>query len=128
MNAAAVPKSRALNLLEGMTLCAAFQTLPTFAGTVLALKLAGDHQILGERYGAAIFVGLASAFYALTMPYLGPKFPKLFKNSYQPLFFDASLPLSEKLAQWRVKPATSLQLVTTVMMLSLLAVAVVSVG
>ena len=128
MNAAAVPKSRALDLPEGMTLSAAFQALPTFAGTVLLLKLAGDHQILGDRYGAAIFVAFASVFYALTMPYLGPKFPRFFKNSYQPLFFDVSLPFSEKLAQWRVKPATSLQLVTTVMMLSLLAVAVVSVG
>jgi hypothetical protein len=38
------------------------------------------------------------------------------------------LPFSEKLSQWRIKPATSLQLVTTVTMLSLLAVAVVSVG
>jgi hypothetical protein len=128
MNATAVPKSRALNLLEGMTLTAIFQALPTFAGTVLLLKLAGDHQILGERYGAAIFVALASVFYALAMPYLGPKFPKLFKNSYEPHFFDASLPFSEKLSQWRMQPKTTLQLVTMVMMLSLLAVGVVSVG
>jgi hypothetical protein len=128
MNATAVPKSRALNVLEGMTLCAIFQALPTFAGAVLPLKLAGDHQILGERYGAAIFVASASVLYALTMPHLGPKFPRFFRNSYEPLFFDASLPFSEKLSQWRVRPTTSLQLVTTVMMLSLLAVAVVSVG
>jgi hypothetical protein len=128
MNATAVPKSRALNLLEGMTLSATFQALPTFAGTVLLLKLAGDHQILGERYGAAILVVFASVFYALALPYLGPKFPRFFKNSYEPLFFDASLPFSEKLAQWRAKPVTSLQLVTSVIMLSLLAVAVVSVG
>jgi hypothetical protein len=128
MNATAVSKSRALNFFEGMTLTAIFQALPTFAGTVLLLKLAGDHQILNDRYGAAIFVTFASVFYALTMPYLGPKFPRFFQNSYEPLFFDASLSFREKLAQWRAKSATSLQLVTMVMMLSLLAVAVVSVG
>jgi hypothetical protein len=128
MTATAVPKSRALNWLEGMTLSAVFQALPIFAGTVLLLKLAGDHQILGERYGAAIFVASASVLYALMLPYLGPKFPRFFKNSYQPLFFDASLPFGEKLSQWRAKPETTLQLVTAVTMLSLLAVGVVSLG
>jgi hypothetical protein len=45
-----------------------------------------------------------------------------------PLFFDASLPLIEKSARWRTQPVTSLQLVTNVMLLSLLAVGVASVG
>jgi hypothetical protein len=128
MNTTAVAKSRGLNLLEAMTLSAIFQGLPTFAAAVLLLKLAGAHEIVGQPYGAAIFVALSSLFYGLMMPWLAPKFPKLFRNSYEPLFLDASLSFSEKLAQWRMQPKTSLQLVTTVMMLSLLAVGVVSVG
>ena len=76
---------------------------------------------------AAIFVALASLFFALAMLFLAPRFPKFFKN-YEPHFFDASLSFGEKPAQWRAQPKTSLQLVTTVTMLSLLAVAVVSVG
>jgi hypothetical protein len=127
MNATAVPKSRARNWLEGVTLSAIFQGLPTFAGAVLLLKLVGAHEIVGEPFGAAIFVALASLFHALVMPSLGPRFPKFFKN-YEPHFFDASLSFDEKLAQWRAQPKTSLQLVTEVTMLSLLAVAVVSVG
>jgi hypothetical protein len=127
MNATAVQKSRARNLLEGMTLSAMFQALPIFAGAVLLLKLVRAHEIVSQPYGAATFVGLASLFFTLAMPSLGPRFPKFFKN-YEPLFFDASLSFGEKLAQWRAQPKTSLQLVTTVTMLSLLAVAVVSVG
>jgi hypothetical protein len=125
VNAIAVPKSRALNWLEGVTLSAIFQGLPTFAGAVLLLKLAGAHEIVGDP---AIFVALASLFRGLMMPWLAPKFPKLFSNSSEPLFLDASLSFSEELAQWPVQPKTSLQLVTTVMMLSLLAVGLVSVG
>jgi hypothetical protein len=128
MNATAVPKSRALNLLEGVTLSAIFQGLPTFAAAVLLLKLVGAHEIVGEPFGATIFVALASLFHALTMRFLAPSFPKVFQNSFEPRFFDASLSFREKLSQWRAQPKTSLQLVTAVTMLSLLAVAVVSVG
>jgi hypothetical protein len=115
-------------LLEGVTLSAIFQGLPIFAGAVLLLKLVGAHEIVGEPFGAAIFVALASLFHALTIPFLAPRFPKFFENSFEPKFFDASLSFGEKLARWRAQPKTSLQLVTTVTMLSLLAVAVVSVG
>jgi hypothetical protein len=128
MNAVAAPKSHRLNQLEGITLTAFFQAFPTFAATVLLLKLAGSRAIVGDPGGAAIFVALATLVHALVVPHLGPKFPRFFKNSYEPLFFDATLSWREKLAQWRTRPTTSLQLVTTVIMLSVLAVAVVSVG
>jgi hypothetical protein len=124
MNAIAAPKSRAQNRLEGIALTAIFQGLPTFAAAAMLLKLAG-HEIAG---GAMLFVVLASTFYALLTPWLSPKFPKFFKNGYEPLFFDAGLRVAEKLARWRVQPAVSLQLMTTVLMLSLLAVVLVSVG
>ena len=45
------------------------------------------------------------------------------KNSYEPLFFDVSLSFAQKIEKWRVPPATSVQLVTNVRILSLLAVA-----
>jgi hypothetical protein len=41
MNAIAAPKSPQLNRLEGFTLTAIFQGLPTFAIAVLMLKLTG---------------------------------------------------------------------------------------
>ena len=128
MNTITTPKSRRLNRLEGATLTAIFQSFPTLAGAVLLLKLAGSHAIVADKGGAAIFVVLATLFHAQATTWFGPKYPKLFGNVYQPLFYDATLSFSEKLARWRTQPTASLQLVTTVLMLSLLAVGVVSLG
>ena len=128
MNAISVPKSASKNQLEGFALTAIFQGFPTFAAAALLLKLVGSHEIVGERYGAMIFVVLASIFYALFTPPLARKFPKRFNHAWEPLFFNSTLTFSEKIAQWRTQPSASLQLVTTVMMLSLLAVGVVSAG
>ena len=125
MNAIAAPKSRRLNLLEGMTLTALFQAIPTFGAAVLLLQLVGS-QIVGRTGGAAIFVATATLIHALATPWLGPKFPRVFKSGYEPLFFDATLSFTEKLSRWRTQPATSLQLVTNVTLLSLLAVGVAS--
>ena len=73
-----------------------------------------------------LFVVLASILHGLLTPWLAPKFPKFFNHSYEPLFFNAGLSFAEKIEQWRVQPTTSLQLVTNVLMLSLLAVGVAS--
>lgn len=127
MNAITAPKSSAQNRLEGFALTAIFQGLPTFSAAVLILKVVGAHEIVGERCGAAIFVVLAALIYALVAPRLAAWFPRM-KNGYEPLFYDASLSVSDKIAQWRSQPRISLQLVTTMIMLSLLAVAVASVG
>ena len=128
MNAIAETKSPALDRLEVFVLTALFQGFPTFAAAALMLKLVGSHEIVGQRYGAAIFVVLAALFYALLTPWLARKFPNRFRHGYEPLFFDASLSFIEKIARWRTQPVTSLQLVTNVMLLSLLAVGVASVG
>ena len=128
MNAIAAPKSHAQNRLEGFALTAIFQALPTFTAAVLMMKLVGASEIVGHPGGAAGFVVLAMLFHALATTWLGPKFPRFFKNAYEPLFYDASLSFSEKIARWRTQPVASLQLVTTVMLLSLLAVAVLSLG
>ncbi|NEU96008.1 hypothetical protein [Bradyrhizobium uaiense] len=128
MNAIAAPKSPARNRLEGFALTAILQGLSTFAATVLLLKMVGAPEIVGDRYGAAIFVVFASLVYAAITPWLAAKFPRRFGNAYAPMFFDARLSLSGKIAQWRTQPNVSLQLVTTMIMMSLLADAVVSVG
>ncbi len=126
MNAIAAPKSSAQNRLEGFALTAIQQGLPTFAAAVLVLKVMGAPEIVGERGGAAVYVVLASLVYAAITPLLAAKFPKRFVHVCAPVFFDASLSFSEKIAQWRSQPAVSLQLMTTTIMMSLLAVAVVS--
>lgn len=128
MNAIAAPKSSAQNRLEGFALTAILQGMPTFAAAVLALKMIGAPEIVGDRYGAAIYVVLASLAYAAITPWLAARFPNRLAHAYAPVFFDASLSVSEKIAQWRSQPTVSLQLMTTMIMMSLLAVAVVSVG
>ena len=75
MNTITEPKSPTLNRLEGFALTALFQGFPTFAAAALLLKLVGSHEIVGPRYGAAIFVVLAALFHALLTPWLGRKFP-----------------------------------------------------
>lgn len=128
MSAIVAPKSRMMNWLEGATLSAILQGLPTFTGAALLLKLAGSGQIVGQTGGAAIFVVTTSLLYGMLLPWLARKFPRFVKNSYEALFFDASLSFSEKVLRWRTEPRASLQLLTNVVMLSLLAVAVLSVG
>ena len=124
MNAIAAPKSRVLNWLEGFALTFLLQSFPTFASAALLLKLV-HHEIAG---GVVLFVVMASIFHGLLTPWLAPKFPKFLEHSYEPLFFDAGLSFIEKIEKWRAQPTTSLQLVTNVLLLSLLAVGVMSMG
>jgi hypothetical protein len=127
MNAITSSKSPALNRLEGMALTALLQAMPTYAGAAMLLKLFSS-QTIGYVGGAAAFVVLTTFFHALLTPWLAPKYPRFFKNSYEPLFFDASLSVSEKVMRWRIQPMASLQLLANVVMLSVLGVAVLSVG
>jgi hypothetical protein len=122
MNAIVAPKSRGLNWLEGFTLTFLMLGFPTFASAALLLKLV-HHEIAG---GVVLFVALASIFHGLFTPWLVPKFPKLFRHGYEPLFFNASLSFVEKIEKWRAQPTTSLQLMTNVLLLSLLTVGVMS--
>ena len=101
MNTIVAVKLPRRNCLDGYALTAMFQGLPMFAGIVLCLKLMGAPEIKGHRWGAAIFVVLASLIHALLVPWLAPKFPKLIRHGYEPLFFDASLSFTDKIAQWQ---------------------------
>ncbi len=127
MNAITAPKSSAQNRLEGFALTAIFQGLPTFAAAALGLKLVGSQQIVNEPGGTLFFVVFASLFHALLTPWLASRFARVRDNTYEPLFYDADLSFADKVAKWREQPKASLQLVTLVMMLSLPAVAVLSV-
>jgi len=122
MNAIAAPKSSTQNRLEGFALTAILQGFPAFAAAALLLKLA-RHDIAG---GVVLFVVLTSVLHGLFTPWLAPKFPKFPGHGYEPLFFNAGLSFAEKIEKWRERPTTSVQLVTSELMLALLAVAVVS--
>lgn len=128
MNAIAATKSPAQNRLEGFALTAILQGMPIFAAASLVLKIMDAPEIVGERYGAIVYVVLASLVYAAITPLLAARFPKRLAQAHAPVFFDASLSFSEKIAQWRSQPGVSLQLMTTTIMMSLLAVAVVGIG
>jgi hypothetical protein len=127
INAIAASKSSAQNRLEGYALTAMFQGFPIFAGIALTLKLMGAPEIVGDRWGAVIFVAIACFIHALLAPWLAPKFPKLIRHGYEPLFVDTSLSFAEKIAQWRMKPKVSIELVSNMLMLALLAVGVASI-
>ncbi|MGY8666360.1 hypothetical protein Q3C01_28975 [Bradyrhizobium sp. UFLA05-109] len=124
---AAARKSRLQNLLEGLALTAVLQSFPTFATAALMLKLAGNKDLVGDA-GVAMFVIGASLVHAMFAVSLGPKLPSLFKMIYEPKFFDGDLSLSDKITEWRTQPAASLQLLMILLMLSVLAVIVASVG
>lgn len=126
MNAIAVSKSSRQNRLEGIALTAIFQGLPNLAAVALLYKLTGSH--VAEKGGVVIFVVLGSIVQGLFTPWLAANFPRLARHSYEPLFFDANLSFAEKITRWRTQPTTSLQLVTNLLMLSLLAVGVASLG
>lgn len=120
-------KSRLHNALEGLALTATLQSFPTFALAAFLLKLAGNHDLVGDP-GVAIFVAIASLAHAMAAVSFGPSFPHLFKTVYEPKFFEAHLSLSDKVTAWRTQPAASLQLMTIVLLLSVMAVVTASLG
>ena len=124
---AAARKSRLRNVLEGFALTAILQSFPTFAAAALMVKLCGNHDLVGDP-GVAIFVAFASLVHATIAVTLGPSFPAVFKTLYEPKFFDGTLSLSDKITEWRTQPVASLQLVTIVLLLSVMAVVTASVG
>jgi hypothetical protein len=122
MNAIAAPKSAWMNRLEGFALIAMFQGFPTMASLALLLKL------VGGKGGGAIFVLQTTLGYALVTLLLARIFPAPSKYGCEPLFFDASLSFTEKIVKWLTQPATSPYLLTTLILMALLAVGVASLG
>jgi hypothetical protein len=120
MTSITASKSGPLNWLEGFALTAILQGFPIFAAASLMVKLLGDH----HGGSPVLTIAMATIFYSLLAIWAGSTFPRFAKNAYEALFFDASLSFSEKIARWRAKPATSVQLVASVLLLSLLAASV----
>ena len=123
MNAVA---TKSQNLLQGIALTTLLQGLPTFASAAMLIKVFGVSNLVAPGGSPVLFVVLASLAHGLLVPWLARKFPRHFSKSYEPLFFDAGLPMSEKILRWRTQPASSLQLLSATIMLSVLAVAVLS--
>jgi hypothetical protein len=128
MDTITLSKSRAGNALEGLALSVICQAFPTFVSAAMMLQLAFEAHFIGDPIRPTVFVPLASLFSALLARWLGPKYPDRFKHAYEPAFFDAKLSFADKLATWRERPATSVQLVSNVTMLSVLAAALLSLG
>jgi len=127
MDAAIAAKRRRSNLLEGAALTATLLALPIFTGVALLGRLTSGLGISGSRQDNVIFfVIMTSLLCGFAAPLLARKF-NLSTIFYEPLFYDASLSLSDKFARWRTQPSTSLRLLTMLLMLSVLAVAVLSV-
>jgi hypothetical protein len=127
MTALAAPNLTGRNRLECFALYALLQGIPFYAGIALMMKLIDASEFAGEPGGAAIFVAAASTLHALVNPWLGPRFPHFFRHSFEPLFADPALSFSEKVSRWLVQPKTALQLLTNALLLSVLAVGVVSI-
>ena len=111
-----------------MALTAVFQAFPTFTAAALLVKLSGASSMTSHAESVVTFILLAVLFQSITVTSLGSRFPRFFKHAYEPLFYDATLSLGEKIARWRVQPVASRQLLTTVMMLSVLGAAVMMWG
>lgn len=109
-------KSAPINWLEGFALTTILQGFPIFAAASLMVKLLGDSH--GSNHVATI--AMASICYSVFVIAAGAAFPKV-RSGYEADFFDATLSFSEKIARWRAKPATSMQLMASVLLLSLLA-------
>ncbi|SEN57965.1 hypothetical protein [Bradyrhizobium sp. OK095] len=124
---AAARKSRLHNAIEGLALTTTMQSFPTFAAAAFLLKLCGNTDLVGDP-GVAIFVAVASLAHAMLAVTVGPSFPAIFKTVYEPKFFEAHLSLSDKITAWRTQPVASLQLMTIVLLLSVMAVVTASVG
>jgi hypothetical protein len=112
-------KSAPINWLEGFALTATLQGFPIFAAAWMMVKLLGD-----DHGGSPVLtIAMATILYSFLAIWAGSTFPR-FAKAWERSFFDASLSFSDKIARWRAKPATSVQLIASVMLLSLLAATV----
>jgi len=119
------PKAALLNLLEGMVLTALFQAIPTYAGAALILKVAHSTAL---RPGSIGVVTTATIIHVLMTSAAGPRYRRVLKQAYAPVFYDATLGLADKLLRWRTQPDGSLQLLSSTVMLALLSVAALAMG
>ncbi|RXT35448.1 hypothetical protein [Bradyrhizobium betae] len=127
MTALAAPKLTAQNRLECFLLHALFQGVPLYSSVVLMIKLVAASEIVGERYGATIFIVLAASFHGMLTRWLAPRFPRFFRHNNAPMFGDATLSFTEKVSRWLAEPKTAVELLSNVLLMSVLVIGVASI-
>ncbi|TYL95752.1 hypothetical protein FXB40_15170 [Bradyrhizobium rifense] len=120
----ATPKLTNRNHLECFALYALLQGVPFDSAVALTMRLINGSEFIGEPFGAANFIAMASTLHALATPWLGPKFPHFFRHCFEPLFADPALSFSDKVTRWLAQPNTPLKLLSNLLLLSALAVGV----
>jgi hypothetical protein len=114
--------------LLGALLVAILFGLPTFVAAALLLKLFHSSAIVADSQGPVSFVLITSLLTGLMTGWLGPRYPKLFVGSYEPVFFDGSLSLSEKMSRWLAQPLCQRRVLTSMLMVSMLSLMVMAQG
>ena len=114
--------------LLGALLVAVMFGLPTFVGAALLLKLFHSSAIVADGLGPVPFVVITSLVTGLMAGWLGPRYPKFFVGSYEPVFFDASLSLRDKIARWLADPRCQQRVLTSMLMVSVLSLMVLAQG
>ena len=128
MTTTSVGKITLASFAAGVLLVAIMFGLPTFAGAALLVKLYGSDVVVRDGHGVVPFVVTASLLTGLAAGWLGPRYPKFFVGSYEPVFFDASLSLREKVSAWLAQPRCRQRVLTTMLMLAMLSVMVMAKG
>jgi hypothetical protein len=126
MNAIAAPKSQITNAIEAFLLVAVTQGLPVFGAAALAIRLLSG-RLIGAVHQDPLTPVLGMLFYALLLVVFAPRFPHRFERLHLQPFFDPTLSLARKFISWRDHPQTARVAVTMLLILSVLAIAGMSV-
>ena len=106
MNTVSPRKSRALSQFEGMALTAVFQAFPTFTAAALLVKLSCLSSMTSHAESVVTFIVLAVLFQTIAVTSLGSRFPRFFKQAYEPLFYDTTLSLGDSSGDVRMRSGT----------------------
>ncbi len=121
-------KSDRHNRLEGLALSAVFKSFPLFAMVGFLLKHRSGIPFFGLPGVGLILAVAASAVYPLLQQVLERKFPRAFRGSCEPSFYDASLSVPQKLMGWFKNPKALREIAANVIAIWLVAVIVVKLG
>lgn len=128
MTTLAAPNLAGRNRLECVALYAVLQGLPVYSCVALLMKLTDASRFAREPFGAALFVATVALLHSLVTPWLGPKFPHVFRHNFEPLFADPTLSFSDKVSRWLAQPKSALQLLSNALLLSVLAIGAAGMG
>ncbi|MDC7786313.1 hypothetical protein PQJ75_13405 [Rhodoplanes sp. TEM] len=113
--------------LAGFALHALVSGLPMAASIVLLTRLLGWGSFSEGPVGPIVFSVLYVIFSAALEAWAGPRWPRLHPAGIGHICFDVSLPLAERLERLRLDPLAFRHILTQLAMVSLLALAVLTV-